>query len=48
MFVIPEGQDLETFIRLADQKGKKLSLDDEGILITKSTSDVLGQKTVPG
>lgn len=44
MFVIPEGQDLETFIRLADQKGKKLSLDDEGILITKSTSDVLGAK----
>ena len=44
MFVIPEGQDLERFIRLADQKGKKLSLDDEGILITKSTSDVLGAK----
>jgi len=44
LLVVPEGVDLQDYIRTLNQKGKILKLDDEGVLITENAATLLGIK----
>ncbi len=42
LFVVPEGQSLETYINLESTNDKKITLEDDGILVTQNAGKVLG------
>ena len=42
MFILPDDCDISSFIKLADEDGKELAMSAEGLMVTKSASDVLG------
>lgn len=41
MFVIPDGRSLDGYIGMKNLDGKKIKLDDTGVIITRNASDVL-------
>ena len=48
LMVVPEGESIDDYVRLAEESGEKISLEDEGVVITKNAEQVMGFSTGEG
>ena len=48
LMVVPEGESIDDYVRLAEGSGEKISLEDEGVVITKNAEQVMGFSTGEG
>ena len=42
LMVVPEGESLDGYVRLAEESGAEISLESEGVVITKNAEQVMG------
>ena len=42
LMVVPEGESLDSYVRLAEESGAEISLESEGAVITKNAEQVMG------